>query len=172
MIDPISEELETATALKHEVTVFVDHNDKDDFVDKLKQFKQSIADNVTLDYGDSRENMKKLIKEAMEILPDVAIAVTETRSDKAIMALSQFLKTVGELNKDLVKMNTDAMNDKNAIGISDVKSAQGNNQHIDQQINNQIVVVNKTEDIMDVINKEINERRFCKEPKESDGCEE
>lgn len=163
MIDSISQELDVATPLQNEVIAIVDHNDKEDFEDKLKKFKKSIADNVTLDYSDSRENIKSLIAEAMEILPEVTLAVSETRSDKAIMALSQFLKTVGELNKDLVKMNSDAMNDKNAIGLPDVKSNHGNNQHIDQQItNNNIVVVNKTEDIMNLINKEINESRFSK----------
>lgn len=161
MIDPISKELGTETALKHELTEFVDHDKKDDFTEKLKQFKQSIADNVTLDYGDSRENMKKLIIEAMEILPDVTLAVTESRSDKAIMALSQFLKTVGELNKDLVKMNTEAMNDKNVVGLSQGNLVHGELQKVEhQQINNQVFVLNKTEDVLKIINKEINEKRF------------
>lgn len=154
-MDKIANALGAAEETPITLPTVVEHSDKDDFEDRVREFRKNAANNATLDFQDSRTNLRTIIETGMEMLPDVVQAVSETQSDKALNAASLFIKTLGDLNKTLVEMNTDVL-DKAA------KSDKGNGQNIEQQHNttNNILVVEDTANIFDAARKKLGERVF------------
>lgn len=111
--DAISNALGAETSLSTTIdTKVIEHTSIYGFEEKVKQFREQMATNATLDYADARENIRELIKGAMAIFPDVLASVEETRSDKAIMALNGFLKTAVDMNETLVGLNSSVIKDK------------------------------------------------------------
>lgn len=105
-VDPISKSLNAATPIAPPTPVVKEHTEEADFMSKVQAFRNQMATNATLDYKDARHNIRLLIQGAMDAFPDVVGAVEETRSDKAIIALNGFLKTVTEMNQLLVSLNS------------------------------------------------------------------
>jgi hypothetical protein len=151
-MDKIANTLGAAEETPVNLPSVVEHSDKDDFEDRVREFRKNAANNATLDFQDSRINIRTIIETGMEMLPDVVQAVSETQSDKAINAASLFLKTLGDLNKTLVEMNTDVL---------DKAGMKGNDKPIvEQQHNttNNILVVEDTANIFDAARKKLGDR--------------
>ena len=151
-MDKIANALGAAEETPVNLPSVVEHSDKDDFEDRVREFRKNAANNATLDFQDSRINIRTIIETGMEMLPDVVQAVSETQSDKAINAASLFLKTLGDLNKTLVEMNTD---------VPDKAGMKGNDKPIvEQQHNttNNILVVEDTANIFDAARKKLGDR--------------
>lgn len=151
-MDKIANALGAAEETPINLPSVVEHSDKDDFEDRVREFRKNAANNATLDFQDSRINIRTIIETGMEMLPDVVQAVSETQSDKAINAASLFLKTLGDLNKTLVEMNTDVL---------DKAGMKGNDKPIvEQQHNttNHILVVEDTANIFDAARKKLGDR--------------
>ena len=151
-MDKIANALGAAEETPVNLPAVVEHSDKDDFEDRVREFRKNAANNATLDFQDSRINIRTIIETGMEMLPDVVQAVSETQSDKAINAASLFLKTLGDLNKTLVEMNTDVL---------DKAGMKGNDKPIvEQQHNttNNILVVEDTANIFDAARKKLGDR--------------
>ena len=122
--DAISQALNAESAIESQIdTKPIEHTSVDGFEEKVKQFREQMATNATLDYADARDNIRELIKGAMGVFPDVLAAVEETRSDKAIMALNGFLKTAVEMNETLVDLNSSVIKYK-TVGKDAKKSQQ------------------------------------------------
>lgn len=151
-MDKITNALGAAEETPVNLPSVIEHSDKDDFEDRVREFRKNAANNATLDFQDSRINIRTIIETGMEMLPDVVQAVSETQSDKAINAASLFLKTLGDLNKTLVEMNTDVL---------DKAGMKGNDKPIvEQQHNttNNILVVEDTANIFDAARKKLGDR--------------
>ena len=151
-MDKIANALGAAEETPVNLPSVVEHSDKDDFEDRVREFRKNAANNATLDFQDSRLNIRTIIETGMEMLPDVVQAVSATQSDKAINAASLFLKTLGDLNKTLVEMNTDVL---------DKAGMKGNDKPIvEQQHNttNNILVVEDTANIFDAARKRLGDR--------------
>lgn len=151
-MDKIANALGAAEETPVNLPSVVEHSDKDDFEDRVREFRKNAANNATLDFQDSRINIRTIIETGMEMLPDVVQAVSETQSDKAINAASLFLKTLGDLNKTLVEMNTDVL---------DKAGMKGNDKPIvERQHNttNNILVVEDTANIFDAARKRLGDR--------------
>jgi len=151
-MDKIANALGAAEETPVNLPSVVEHSDKDDFEYRVREFRKNAANNATLDFQDSRINIRTIIETGMEMLPDVVQAVSETQSDKAINAASLFLKTLGDLNKTLVEMNTDVL---------DKAGMKGNDKPIvEQQHNttNNILVVEDTANIFDAARKKLGDR--------------
>ena len=156
--DVISQSLDAATPISSSINYdVVEHTDVDGFEEKVKQFREQMATNATLDYRDARGNIRNLIGGAMEIFPDVLAAVEDTRSDKAIIALNGFLKTVTEMNEKLVDLNSTVTKDKAIKGV--------NKQEESQPSGNQIVVINNESDPTKIYSQSVTpvEDRFNKD---------
>ena len=151
-MDKIANALGAAEETPVNLPCVVEHSDKDDFEDRVREFRKNAANNATLDFQDSRINIRTIIETGMEMLPDVVQAVSETQSDKAINAASLFLKTLGDLNKTLVEMNTDVL-DKAGMKGTDKPI-------VEQQHNttNNILVVEDTANIFDAARKRLGDR--------------
>ena len=87
-MDKIANALGAAEETPVNLPSVVEHSDKDDFEDRVREFRKNAANNATLDFQDSRINIRTIIETGMEMLPDVVQAVSETQSDKAINAAS------------------------------------------------------------------------------------
>ena len=62
----------------------------------------------------------------MDAFPDVVGAVEETRSDKAIIALNGFLKTVTEMNQLLVSLNASVTKDQRTTQQPNIQAQTAN----------------------------------------------
>lgn len=107
MQDIIAQNLGAAETLTPTVPTVVDHHKTDDFESKVQEFRQNAVDNVTLDFNESRQNMRQLITTGMDLLPVISGIIESTESEKAIIAATGFMKMLGDLNKSLVDMGFD-----------------------------------------------------------------
>ncbi|MFA6198998.1 MAG: hypothetical protein WC679_01165 [Bacteroidales bacterium] len=63
------------------------------------------ASNSTEDYTFVRENMRNIITQAMELIPDAINLARETESSKSFDSASLLLQTLSNINKDLLEIN-------------------------------------------------------------------
>lgn len=125
-MDKISEVLDAAETVPVPIQQITDHSERDDFEVRVREFRQNAAANAALDFQDARFNMKKIIQTGMEMLPDIVQSVSETQSDKAINAATGFLKVLGDLNKMLVDMNSDAIGKESKRGMPVIENQTNN----------------------------------------------
>ena len=57
------------------------------------------------DYDFARNNLIDILEEAMGIVPSIVNAAKESETPRQFEALSMFLKTVADLNKDLISIS-------------------------------------------------------------------
>lgn len=151
-MDTIAQVLGAAEETPVNVPVVASHQDRDDFEERVREFRKNAANNATLDFQEARENMRQIIQTGMDMLPDVVQSVSETQSDKAINAATGFLKALGDLNKSLVELNSDAIG-KPTTG-NDRPAAQ-----IENQTNN-VIVVEDSADIFRLAQQKAKKREF------------
>lgn len=150
-MDMISQVLGAAEETPVNVPAVINHHDRDDFEDRVREFRKNAANNATLDFQEARENMRQIIQTGMDMLPDVVQSVSETQSDKAINAATGFLKALGDLNKSLVELNSDAIGKPTTTAD---RSAQ-----IENQTNN-VIMVGDSADIFRLAQQRAEKREF------------
>lgn len=69
--------------------------------------RPKVDPNQAQDFNESRDNIREMIEQAMSTLPDMFNLLSQTQDPKMYMAASAFLKTVQELNIDLVRIHKD-----------------------------------------------------------------
>ena len=150
-MDTIAQVLGAAEETPVNVPTVTSHHERDDFEDRVREFRKNAANNATLDFQEARENMRQIIRTGMDMLPDVVQSVSETQSDKAINAATGFLKALGDLNKSLVELNSDAIGKPST---STDRPAQ-----IENQTNN-VIVVEDSADIFRLAQQKAKKREF------------
>lgn len=63
------------------------------------------APEIEEDFQEARANMKELISQAMEQIPDMINLMQQSQNDKMISAVSSFIKTTSDLNISLSKLS-------------------------------------------------------------------
>ncbi len=150
-MDTIAQVLGAAEETPVNVPAVTSHQDRDDFEERVREFRKNAANNATLDFQEARENMRQIIQTGMDMLPDVVQSVSETQSDKAINAATGFLKALGDLNKSLVELNSDA--------IGKPTTSADRPAQIENQTNN-VIVVEDSADIFRLAQQKAKKREF------------
>lgn len=150
-MDTIAQVLGAAEETPVNIPVVTSYHEQDDFEERVREFRKNAANNATLDFQEARENMRQIIQTGMDMLPDVVQSVSETQSDKAINAATGFLKALGDLNKSLVELNSDAIGKPTT---STDRPAQ-----IENQTNN-VIVVEDSADIFKLAQQKAKKREF------------
>lgn len=101
-VDPISKALGAATPISSLPRPVTDEN-LPATVEKESEEPREIED----DYQEARSNIKELIAQAMEQIPDLVNLMSQSQSDKMISAVSGFIKTAGDLNLNLSRLSKD-----------------------------------------------------------------
>lgn len=142
MIDPIADALdcEPVPSPSTEVATV----SPDDFEEKVRAFRANAAAFSAIDYSDSRDNLRSIIRSGMEMMPDVAQAVRDTQEAKAIHAASDFMKTLADINERLVRMNNDVLKPAKQSANMPAATAPKIEQHIGT---NQMIVMADAKDI-------------------------
>lgn len=130
-IEPANTEAETRSA--------------EEFNEIVTEFRRKALDHATLDLKDSRDNIRSLIEVGMDILLDAGAAVKESQSDKAISAASYLIKTIGDLNAQLVKMNFDALKQTQALQPKPEEAAPA------QTVQNNIIVADVNDIFSEIV---------------------
>lgn len=91
------------------------------------------------DFNQSRDNIREMIEQAMAALPDMFNLLGQSQDAKMYMAAATFLKTVQDLNVDLVKIHKDK---------STVPTAPAQGPTTIQETTNNVVFVGSTEEYM------------------------
>lgn len=95
--DPISKVLDTATPVGKLERPQLPAPD-----DEIKE-----APEIDEDFQEARANMKELISQAMEQIPELINLMEQSQNDKMISAVSSFIKTTADLNTSLSKLTKD-----------------------------------------------------------------
>lgn len=72
---------------------------------KVDEFKE--APEIEDDYQEARSNLKELITQVMEYVPEVVELTRQSQSDKMINAMANLLNTAANLNINLSKLSKD-----------------------------------------------------------------
>ncbi|MDD5149994.1 MAG: hypothetical protein PHC28_05860 [Flavobacterium sp.] len=101
-MDPISEFLGASTGIDYSKSLI--YSEKTSREIKL-QVDEVKASNSTEDYTFVRENMRKIITQAMDLIPDAISLARETENSKSFDSASLLLQTLSNINKDLLEIN-------------------------------------------------------------------
>lgn len=117
------------------------------------------APEIEDDYQEARSNMKELISQAMEYVPEIMELAKQAQSDKMISAAANFLNTAANLNINLSKLS------KEIKTVKQPKTVPGSSEQpaaAPQQITQNNVYVGSTEDFLNMM-EERKKRRLEEE---------
>lgn len=114
---------------------------KKELVKKIEVEKKEI---LTQDFDHARENLKELIQNGKEAMDGIMKVAVETESPRAFEVASLMIKTLADLNKDLMVLHE--------------KSASVKKEKVTNITNNSIYV-GSTTDLQNIINKERSTRK-------------
>jgi hypothetical protein len=97
MMDKISQALNAATGVN--VPAIID--DQKNITEQSSKYKK-LNENLEIDYDFARNNLRLLILHAMDIIPNAMALVKEAENARLFESTSSFIKTVAEINKDLL----------------------------------------------------------------------
>lgn len=96
-MDQISKSLNAATPIT-ELTFPNDEQQALIVTDHHKQLEQ----NLQADYAFARDNLRKIIISAMEVIPNAMALTKEAENARLYESTGSFIKTIAEINKDLL----------------------------------------------------------------------
>ena len=105
------------------------------------------APEIEDDYQEARQNLKELIAQAMESVPELVELARQTQNEKMYTALATFLTTAGNLNISMSKLSKEIKQPPRVKGGS-VPEGETAVQHV---TNNNNVFVGSTEDFLDML---------------------
>lgn len=73
-----------------------------DVEQQTNQLQERVRENIDQDYTFVRKNLKEMIESTMEMIPNMVDLVQQSESPRMYEAASAFMKTVADLNKDLI----------------------------------------------------------------------
>lgn len=96
-MDKISQVLGTATGMEmSDVT----SNEITTLTDKCREMRK----NLDQDYDFARGNLRRVLEQAMSLLPNAISLAREAESPRVYESTSAFIKTIAEINKDLLEI--------------------------------------------------------------------
>lgn len=111
VFDVISKTLGTATpvTLPTRTQNFGDDVQTESVVDeKIKSFQERAKQHLESDFNDFRVNMKQLIEDGMEAVPELMKLLGEAESPRMYDSAANFIKTVADLSKNLLEVTSAA----------------------------------------------------------------
>ncbi len=128
-LDAISESLNAATKVEYPPAVIEEKsNELTAFSTRYKE----LSINLSNDYDFARDNLKKIIAYAMEVVPSAMMLTREAESPRLFESTGSFIKTLSEINKDLLDIT-----ERNLKAVS-VKKDENDNKTITNTTNNAI----------------------------------
>lgn len=116
----------------------------------IKEKHEEIAKiNLEEDYEFARRNMRMILEQAMNILPNAISLARETESPRSYESASAFIKTIAEINKDLLEISEKKL--KSNEKSSSTKEVEP------PKVMNNIIFTGSTEDILSKISRRIKE---------------
>ena len=90
--------------------------------------KETVSENVTDDYTDSRKSLKNLIERGERAIDKMVQVANESESPRAFEVLGNYLKTMAEMNRSLMELNKDVkdITQEKAEGPETVNNTQNN----------------------------------------------
>lgn len=145
-MDKISETLGAATgteivSVPAQETAVTTTNSTSDLTAKLKEMRRNLGD----DYDFARRNLKEVLEQAMQLLPNAISLAREAESPRAYESTSAFIKTIADINKDLLEI-TERNIKQGGIGTGSGRSAASEGESSASVTNNSIFV-GSTEDL-------------------------
>jgi hypothetical protein len=140
MMDKISQVLGAATGIEVlEESSFeivpAKSNDVVALVDKYEEMRNNLGE----DYDFARSNLRKVLEQAMTLLPNAIELAREAESPRVYESTSAFIKTIADINKDLLEIT-----ERNLKRDADV----GKNPKQEQaNVTNNAIFVGTTEDL-------------------------
>lgn len=130
-------------------------------VEKTKEIQKNIQnfeennEEIKKDINFAKDNIKKVIEQGMELIPDMIRLTREMESAKMYDSAAGFMKAIVEINKNLIDLNTDKKKEKTK-STEIKKSPETETEKPSVQNNN--FYIGTTEDLLDMVkNKKSND---------------
>lgn len=109
---------------------------------------------LDLDYADIRSNLKDIIKRGAEAIDGILTVASETQQPRAYEVVATLIKSVADVNKDLLTMHKQ---------MQDMKSTTGNQSQSAGSITNNSIFVGSTSELQSLIKGRLEQLRHIDE---------
>lgn len=109
---------------------------------------------LDLDYADIRTNLKDIIKRGAEAIDGILTVASETQQPRAYEVVATLIKSVADVNKDLLTMHKQ---------MQDMKSTTGNQSQSAGSITNNSIFVGSTSELQSLIKGRLEQLRHIDE---------
>jgi hypothetical protein len=120
MMDKISEVLGTATGISEENSTEIVP------VSQVIEKHEDLQENLIEDYNFARNNLREVIRQAMLLLPNAVSLARDVESARMYESASTFIKTIAEINKDLLEITERNLKKNSKVENSPSDQGQGN----------------------------------------------
>lgn len=86
-----------------------------------------VSDHLTSDYNEIRANLKDIIKRGAEAIDGILLVASETQQPRAYEVVASLIKSVADVNKDLLTMHKQMQDIKNETGSTQSAGSITNN---------------------------------------------
>lgn len=117
--------------------------------DIVRDLKVQAKENLETDYNFARDNLRTLLTRGMTAVEGAIQLARESESPRVYEATSTFIKTLAELNKDLLSLSETAVKAQPASPDPNTQNA--------TTINNNAIYVGSSEDLAGMIQKRLRE---------------
>lgn len=104
--------------------------------------KETVSENVTDDYTDSRKSLKNLIERGERAIDKMVQVANESESPRAFEVLGNYLKTMAEMNRSLMELNKD---------VKDITQEKTEGPETVNNTQNNYIYSGSTEDLQDFL---------------------
>jgi hypothetical protein len=110
---------------------------------------ESVPKNIDLeeDYKDIRENLKEIVKKGTEAIDGIHLVASETQHPRAYEVLATLIKSVADVNKDILSIHKQ---------MKDIKGEKEQPKVAPTVTNNSIHFVGSTKELQDLVKKKLN----------------
>jgi hypothetical protein len=124
-MDKISEVLGTATGISEENSVEVVPAVSNEMAQVIEKY-EDLQENLIEDYNFARNNLREIIRQAMLLLPNAVSLARDVESPRMYESASTFIKTIAEINKDLLEITERNLKKNSKAENSPSDQGQGN----------------------------------------------
>ena len=138
-MDKISQALGTATGVEIPDTFGDEMVPTTNEIVAMTDKYQEMRNNLGQDYDFARSNLRKVLEQAMSLLPNAISLAREAESPRVYESTSAFIKTIADINKDLLEIT-----ERN---LKQDPNAGKNTSQIETGVTNNAIFVGTTEEL-------------------------
>lgn len=120
-------------------------------IKEIQKIEDPSDQHLTKDYEEIRSNLKDIIKRGSEAIDGILLVASETQQPRAYEVVASLIKSVSDVNKDLLMMHKQ---------MQDIKTHQPQTKQSIGQVTNNSIFVGSTSDLQALIKGKLEQIKY------------